>query len=229
MQILVTGARRGLGRALVETFLERGHSVHALGRSLSKELEALVEAHPDRCFFYAVDVTEESQLEAVRREVGERVDAIDILVNNAGVHLEQDRPDLSRVDFSVYLPTFLTNSVAPLMVIRAFLDLILRSPRKWIANISSEAGSIGNCWRESEYSYCMSKAALNMATRILQNRLGKEGAVVRSIHPGWFSSDMGGAAAPITPEQAAAKVADVILTLPEHPLYVDLEGKALPW
>ncbi len=75
----------------------------------------------------------------------------------------------------------------------------------------------------------MSKAALNMATRILQNRLEEEKFVVRAIHPGWFSSDMGGKEALISPEAAALPLVELISSLPEQPLYGDFEGNALPW
>ena len=77
------------------------------------------------------------------------------------------------------------------MVIKNALPLLRKGRKKLIVNFSSEAGSIGTCGRQSEYSYCMSKAALNMASQILQNAVKAEGIKVLALHPGWFSSDMG--------------------------------------
>ena len=138
---------------------------------------------------------------------------------------------LEQVDFSVYLPAYQVNAVGPLMVVKYALPLLRKGQKKLIVNVSSEAGSIGACWRKSEYSYCMSKAALNMASRILQNALKEEGIKVLALHPGWFSSDMGGAAAPITPSDAAEEIVKLVLNPPglDGPIYVASNGEALEW
>jgi NAD(P)-dependent dehydrogenase (short-subunit alcohol dehydrogenase family) len=72
---------------------------------------------------------------------------------------------------------------------------------------------------------------LNMASKILHNRLKREKIKVLALHPGWFSSDMGGAEAPITPEQAASKVAEIVLKdwHGKKAIYIDAEGKEMPW
>jgi NAD(P)-dependent dehydrogenase (short-subunit alcohol dehydrogenase family) len=117
------------------------------------------------------------------------------------------------------------------MMIKHALPLVRKGKRKLIVNISSEAGSIGNSWRKSEYAYCMSKAALNMASSILHNDLRREGIKVLAVHPGWFSSDMGGSAAPITPVTAAEQVVKLLLQsfALDGPVYYGPDGKALPW
>jgi NAD(P)-dependent dehydrogenase (short-subunit alcohol dehydrogenase family) len=139
--------------------------------------------------------------------------------------------DLGEIDFSVYAPTLEVNAIAPLKVVEVFLPLILAGHKRLIVNITSEAGSIGNMRREREYAYCMSKAALNMASKILDNRLRREGIKVLALHPGWFSSDMGGGDAPITPRQAAFNVGRTILKdrHSRKAVYVDARGRKLPW
>jgi NAD(P)-dependent dehydrogenase (short-subunit alcohol dehydrogenase family) len=229
--IIITGANRGLGLELTRVLLQNGHHVFAINRRESDALLQLRDEFHDGLLRYSADVTDEPAVEDVMRRISEDCDHIDILINNAAVHLEQSKPALEQVDFSVYLPSFSVNAVAPLIVIKHALPLLRRGDGKLIANISSEAGGIETAWRKSEYSYCMSKAALNMASQLLQNALKKEGIKVLAMHPGWFSSDMGGSQAPITPLQAAQDVAK-LLTRPwslEGPVYIDPQGKELAW
>lgn len=229
--ILITGANRGLGLALAEQLLAAGHSVHALNRHDSLRLVELQEQYPDAFFSYPCDVSDESSIRETLEAVKQQAEALDIVLNNAAVHLDQARLPLEEVNFSVYLPAFQANSVAPLMVAKYALPLIRKGKRKLIVNVSSEAGSIGMCRRKSEYSYCMTKAALNMASRILQNYLKGEGIKVLALQPGWFTSDMGGADAPISPTEAARPIVKLILDPPglDDPMYVDSRGDELEW
>ncbi|TCW60453.1 SDR family oxidoreductase [Treponema sp. J25] len=237
MKVLITGANRGLGLALTHHFLQEGHQVFATYRSKGEDLAHLESLYQKNHQLRTIscDVAEEAQIKQAKKELEQWTDSIDILINNAAVHLEQGRPDIGALDFSVYLPTLAVNSVAPLMMVQHMLPLLQKGQGKTIISISSEAGSIGNCWREREYSYCMSKAALNMAMRILQNRLGKEGFRIRLIHPGWVQTDMGGKGASLSPAESARAVYQRIMETVEegmpqtHPLYIDWEGKPLPW
>jgi NAD(P)-dependent dehydrogenase (short-subunit alcohol dehydrogenase family) len=76
----------------------------------------------------------------------------------------------------------------------------------------------------------MSKSALNMGSRLLQNQLEPEGIKVLALHPGWFNSS-GKGRAPISAEQASVIVLETILKphRVDEPMYLDPSGKALPW
>jgi NAD(P)-dependent dehydrogenase (short-subunit alcohol dehydrogenase family) len=230
-QILITGANRGLGLSLTESLLADGHTIHALNRRESSALLQLKEKYPQSLQLQTGDVGDESSVRQALEKIAGRVDSLDIVLNNAAVHLDQSRISFEKVDFSVYLPAFQVNTIGPLMVIKYALPLLRRGTRKLIVNFSSEAGSIGACWRTSEYSYCMTKAALNMASRILQNDLREEGIKILALHPGWFSSDMGGLEAPITPAEAAERIVKVLSNPPElaGPIFVDLNGEVMEW
>lgn len=229
--ILITGANRGLGLAMTEEFLTQDHIVKAIIRQESEALQKLKDIYPDQLNLFIGDVNDELSIKKAIHQISLQTQAIDILINNAAVHLDPERIPIEDVNFSVYLPTFQANAIGPLVVIKHALCLVRKSRKKLIVNISSEAGSITNCWRKSEYGYCMSKAALNMASRILQNDLRDEGIKVLSLHPGWFSSDMGGTNAPITPIDAAKKVVTLLFKSYNlnDPVYYDSDGKVMAW
>lgn len=217
--VLITGSNRGLGLSLVKEFLEQDFTVYSLSRSVDDSLRELRSQFSGELICYVADVTDEGDLKEIAQDFSGHENTIDILINNAAVHLEQPPPDVGELNFKNILETFRVNSVAPLAVIQHFLPFI----QNLIVNISSEAGSIENCWRDREYGYCMSKAALNMASKILHNRLKGENVKVLAVHPQWFRSDMGGTDAPITPDEAAAYVRKTVLKdwSLEDPIYVD--------
>lgn len=231
LNILITGANRGLGLAMAAKLLELGHQIFAVNRQHSPELHQLQTNFPAMLHLFQGDVTDETSTKQAVGEIANQSSYLDIVVNNAAVHLEQSQPLIEQVDFSVYLPTFAVNTVGPLIVIKHALSLIRQGNHKLIANISSEAGSIGNSGRSSEYSYCMSKSALNMASQILQNAVKEDGIKVLAIHPGWFSSDMGGERAPITPADSAEMVVPLLLKSYDltDPIFVSPNGEPMPW
>jgi len=229
--IIITGGNRGLGFYLIKIFLEKGFKVYAIIRHSSNELEELKKCFKNSLYLFNADIKDYEAVKKAVKEIANITPNVDILINNAAIHVENPPPKIEEIDLSVYENTFKNNALAPLNLIRYSVSLVKKSKKKLIVNISSEAGSIGACWREAEFAYCMSKAALNMMSKILQNRYGKEGIKVLAIHPGWFSSDMGGVDAPITPEEAAFNVSNIILKnwKTDDPVFVDTTGKEMAW
>jgi NAD(P)-dependent dehydrogenase (short-subunit alcohol dehydrogenase family) len=229
-KFLITGAARGLGLAMTRQLLERGCHVGALVRAENEALREAQAQHGERLSIHVADVTDDASIRKAFSAVAERLGSLDVLVNNAVTYLEGTRPMIEELDLSIFARTFEVNSVAPLRVIKYGLPLLRRGKRKLIVNVSSEAGSIGDCWRKAEYAYSMSKSALNMGSKILQNQLAPEGIKVLVLHPGWFNSS-GKGPAPISAEEASVKVLETILKphAVEGPQYVDPVGKPLPW
>ena len=230
-EILITGANRGLGLALTEKLLAGGEHIHAINRRESQALLQLQKKYPGSLQLYPGDVGDESSIRQTLEAIASQTGSLDIVLNNAAVNSERSGPSLEQVDFSIYLPTYQVNAIGPLMIVKYALPLLRKGNMKLIVNFSSEAGSIGACWRTGEYSYCMSKAALNMASQIMQNALKEEGIKVLALHPGWFSSDMGGADAPITPWEAAEEIVKLVLNPPglDGQIFVSPDGEALEW
>jgi NAD(P)-dependent dehydrogenase (short-subunit alcohol dehydrogenase family) len=227
---LITGAARGLGLAMTRQLLGRGFRVSALVRAESSGLRELRSKPGERLDVYLADVRDEAAVKGVFAALAQRAGALDAIVNNAVIYLDGSRPPIEEVDLSICADTFEVNAVGPLRVVKHGLPLLRKGRRKLIVNVSSEAGSIGDCRRKTEYAYCMSKSALNMGSKLLQNHLAPEGIKVLALHPGWFNSS-GEGPAPISAEQASQKVLETILKphRVDEPLYVDPDGKPLPW
>jgi NAD(P)-dependent dehydrogenase (short-subunit alcohol dehydrogenase family) len=213
----VTGADRGLGLALCAGLLARGWGVFA-GQYLPDwpELTALRAQHPDRLALVPLDVASSESVQSASHAVAARAPQLRLLINNAGVispsmhfgiHQAQDYGEMQRL--------YDVNALGPLRVVEAFLPLLAPSPLKRLCFVSSEAGSIVSCTRLAWYGYCMSKAALNMAVKILFNHLRPQGYTFRLYHPGWMRTYMSGAknsAADLEPEEAAIPALEYFLT-----------------
>ena len=99
-------------------------------------------------------------------------------------------------------------------------------------NISSESGSIGDARRNKEFDYCMSKAALNMATKLLDNYLSGEGIRVIAVHPGWMRTDMGGQNADLDPYETSVRLTELFAGFDRtdrNLIFMDNEGRTLSW
>ncbi len=237
--VLITGAGKGLGRSLAGRFLAAGYRVFAGFYQTGSLLQKYQEEYGTFLTVLPLDVTDINSVRAAAQRVSREVPALEILINNAGVHLEDNvpLPELNLADGHLQ-KTMEVNAFGPLLVTQQFLPLLEKGRRKIIVNISSEAGSIGDCWRTQEFAYCMSKAALNMQTRILHNYLGPRGFRIKAVHPGWLRTDMGGKEATLDPDESAAMIRELIERItreedgPEKtspPLFVDYQGRELRW
>ena len=229
--ILITGADQGLGLALAKRFSKAGFTVFAGQYMLgSKDLANL---RPETGTLHAVplDVTLDASVETAFEKVAGLASSLDILINNAAIHPQASNNELPEVDFDTMVETFAVNTIGPLRVAKQFLPLLLQGEKKLLINISSEAGSIADCRRKAEYDYCMSKAALNMQSKILQNYLMDQGIKVLAVHPGWMRTAMGGPDADISAEEAAEAIFNLADDPPgmEEPIYWDYRRQPLRW
>jgi NAD(P)-dependent dehydrogenase (short-subunit alcohol dehydrogenase family) len=230
--VFITGADKGLGFSLVQRFLHEGAHVFAGQYDENNNLSDLARSFVSKCTLIPLDVTQMDSVSRAASRVAELTPALDVLINNAGVMLETRTPlpelDLARLPL---VKTMEVNTFGPLRVVQQFLRLLEKSDRKLIINISSEAGSIADCWRESEFAYSMSKAALNMQSKVLQNYLKPRGFKILAVHPGWMQTDMGGSAADIPADEAAEGIFHLAERNwhPDDEIYMDYRGQPLPW
>jgi NAD(P)-dependent dehydrogenase (short-subunit alcohol dehydrogenase family) len=237
---LVTGADHGIGFELVRRLLEEGHWVFA-GRFNPEEqgLAELASEFGEQLILLDLDVGSDASVQAAATKVREYTDSLDLLINNAAILGDIETTVLGELDFDEMLQVFNVNALGSLRVTNALIELILNSPSRTIANISSEAGSIGQCYRDSWFAYTMSKAAVNMHSNVVHKGVKARGGQVLVLHPGWVQTFMRGekdSAATLTPEQSAGKLWGLIREAMERrgepaeaPVFLDVEGHVLPW
>jgi NAD(P)-dependent dehydrogenase (short-subunit alcohol dehydrogenase family) len=169
--VLVTGANRGIGRALVEDALSRGaRRVYAGTRQPL--------AHPDpRVTPLTLDVTNPAQIQAA----AESVDALDVLVNNAGIWLYDDLSDRAMLQRHLAV-----NFYGPWGVTQAFLPLLLRSKGTIVNNVSLMALAA----LPLTPAYSASKAAAFSLTQSLRALLASRGVTVHAVLTGPVDTDM---------------------------------------
>jgi len=223
--ILVTGANRGLGLALARSFAADGWRVHACCRQVekAKSLKALKgDIHVHR-----LDVTDSLQVANLARSL--RDESIDLLINNAGL-LGSASP-FGKVDFDDWLEVFAVNAMAPLRLAERFVDHLAGSDLKIIVNMSSTMGSISENASGGRYIYRSTKAALNMVVRSMAIDLEPRGITVIALHPGWARTDMGGASAPLSPDESVADLRRLIgrLGLEDSGKFFNHDGSQIGW
>ena len=228
--VLITGASKGLGYSLTELYLSKGHLVIATYRKNLENLEKIKENK--NLLLYKMDVSDEESVKTAYEYIGNKVKYIDILINNAAIYIEDKSKTIENIDIENVIQTLNLNSIGPLRVLKYFYPLVEKGFKKLIINISSEAGSISNCWRDREYGYCMSKSALNILSAILQNYSKNKGIKVLSIHPGWMRTDMGGPNADISPEKSTEGIFNLSLKewdVNDKNIYMDYKGNIMTW
>jgi len=232
---LVTGCDHGVGLALAEQLVQRGYAVAACRIDENeKQIDALAMRFPGFVTVLPLDISSD---DSVQRAVSAfPFPALDLLINNAGILGHMESGPEAELDFALMQRVLNVNAVGTLRVTTAFLPLLRKGTDKTVVNISSEAGSIRDCERTGWFGYCMSKAANNMQGALIHNTLRREGGRVYQIHPGHVATYMRGhldTTARITPEASAAGILKTVLDEPhplrERPLYLDYQGKELPW
>lgn len=177
---LITGAGRGIGRAIALAFAEQGCQVALAARTRAELLDVrqAIEARGGEAVAWPCDLTVNAELRAAAAEILNLWGRIDILVNNAGYAVFKPFIELNDQD---WFHTMDVNLYAPLALIRAVLpDMIARRSGR-IINISSVSGLRA---LPDQSAYCVSKHAINGLTKCLALELRPFGIAVHSICPG---------------------------------------------
>ncbi|HEY9081167.1 SDR family NAD(P)-dependent oxidoreductase [Magnetovibrio sp.] len=182
---LVTGASRGIGKAIAEIFAAQGATVVLSYRSGTDEAAAVVsgiEAHGGKAIAIAADVANEQQIVALYEAV-DAIGPLDILVNNAGVILEKPLLDTTADDFDWLMNV---NLRGQFLVGREALRRMVGRDGTRVINISSDLSFTG---REDFSAYCASKGAINALTKSWAREFAPH-VLVNAIAPGPIDTDM---------------------------------------
>lgn len=217
--ILITGANRGIGLALVELYLQRGDKVYAVCRQPTEELK-----NTTADIIGNIDVSDAANI----KTLGQKMHGIpiDVLINNAGIFKEET---LGAMDFAAVEQQLAVNAIAPLRVTHALLDNLHKGSR--IGLITSRMGSIADNSSGGYYGYRMSKAALNAAGMSLAQDLKPRGISVAILHPGYVATRMVGFSGDISPAQSAQGLVARLdeLTIRTTGTFWHANGQVLPW
>jgi NAD(P)-dependent dehydrogenase (short-subunit alcohol dehydrogenase family) len=152
---------------------------------------------------------------------------LDLLLNNAGVLHSGER--FGSVSAALLDDSLRTNASGPLLLTQALAPRLADGAK--VANLSSIMGSIAGRSEFRAPSYCISKAAQNMATALLARALAPRGIVVLALHPGWVQTDMGGDGAQISAAESVTALLALLdgVTLAHSGQFLDWQGQSVPW
>jgi NAD(P)-dependent dehydrogenase (short-subunit alcohol dehydrogenase family) len=211
---VVTGANRGLGLEIARQLAARSMHVVMTARSveLADAAVAQVRAQGGDASAFVIDVRDEDAGTRLATHLRERFGRVDVLINNAGVSLDRHEPGL-RVDLALVRQTMEVNVYGALRLCQALIPAMVARGYGRVVNLSSELGALNEI-DALRLAYRMSKASLNVVTRVLAAEIEGTGVLVNSMCPGWVSTEMGGTRAPRSVEQGA-DTAVWLATLPD--------------
>jgi len=179
---VVTGASRGIGRAVAEAFAEAGHVVWALART-EEALQSLAEAHPGRVKPLLLDASNANSVVAAAKAVLQG-GAPRVLVNNAGIALSAP---LKRTSTEDYRRVMAVNVAPPFLLCRELMPAMADAGFGRVINVASTAALKGFTYTSA---YCASKHALLGLTRALALEYARKHVTVNAVCPGWTDTDM---------------------------------------
>jgi len=183
---VVTGAGRGIGRAIALKYAQEGADVVVVSRTPenSEKVAAEIRALGRKAWAHAVDVADAAAVNAAAEKILAETTKVDILVNNAGVTRDGLLMRMSDADWDLVLNT---NLKGAFLVTKAFSRAMIKARSGRIINISSVIGLIGNA---GQCNYAASKAGLIGFTQSCAKELAGRGITVNAIAPGFIQTDM---------------------------------------
>ena len=183
---VVTGAGRGIGRAIALKFASEGADVVCVSRTAENSEKAAgeVRALGRKAWALAVDVSDAAAVSAAAEKILAECGKVDILVNNAGVTRDGLLMRMSDADWDAVLNT---NLKGAFLFTKAFTRSFVKQRSGRIINVASIIGLIGNA---GQANYAASKAGLIGFTQSVAKELGSRGITVNALAPGFIETDM---------------------------------------
>lgn len=180
---LVTGATRGIGRAIAEKLVT--DNVFVIGTATSKNGAEQISTYlADNGKGMVLNVTDEASIEEVLKQIKAEFGDIDILVNNAGITRDNL---LMRMKDDEWLDIMQTNLTPVYRLSKAVLRAMMKKRQGRIINIGSVVGSMGN---PGQTNYCAAKAGVIGFSKALAKEVAARGITVNVVAPGFIATDM---------------------------------------
>lgn len=196
---LVTGASRGIGKAIAELLVERGATV--IGTATSENGAQSIDAYlGDKGKGLALNVTDATSIEAVLKNIADEFGSVDILVNNAGITRDNL---LMRMKDDEWTDIMDTNLTSIFRMSKAVLRGMMKKRHGRIINIGSVVGTMGNA---GQANYAAAKAGVIGFTKSMAREVASRGVTVNTVAPGFIETDMTKA---LNDDQRAATLAQV--------------------
>jgi NAD(P)-dependent dehydrogenase (short-subunit alcohol dehydrogenase family) len=183
---LITGASKGLGKAMALALSQAGANIALVSRDEGKlqDVKREVESSGGKADLFLADVKDEAQVDRLEAEVSKRLGKVQILVNNAGINLRKNLVDFS---FSEWQSVLDTNLTSVFLMCRKFVPHMRGTGYGRILNMTSIMSHVSLPQRSA---YSASKAALLGLIRALALELAPDGITVNGISPGPFGTEM---------------------------------------
>lgn len=225
--ILITGASRGIGLGLAETYLQTGAQVHAIVRNPdSPELRQLQAQYAECLKLIACDLNDADAGTHILAQLADQT--LDIVILNAGVYgpAHQNVEQANAAEIGELL---LSNAIAPLRLARQLAPRVERGGV--IAFMSSQMASVELARAAQMPLYGASKAALNSLIRSWSQAEDAPAATLLALHPGWVRTAMGGDQAPLDVATSAAGLQRSIAQYAGRGAchFIDYQQQVLPW
>ena len=181
-----------------------------------------------------MDISDTASVSAAAEEAARIAPCVDLIINNATTASADTMKELPDFDLDLIAPAVNIGAVGPIRVLKAFLPLLKKSAcGALVVNISSEAGSIGRCYRSYYLDYGTEKAALNMLTMTMHNYFKNDPDLnIICIHPGWIRTNPDNHEAPLDPYEHAETLR-LLFESKRHdkdgPVFITHTGESYPW
>jgi 3-oxoacyl-[acyl-carrier protein] reductase len=184
---LVTGASRGIGRAIALALADEGADVavnYATSETAAQDVVNQIAKMGRRAWLARADVSDYPDTFRMAQEVLEQFSHLDILVNNAGVNSDKT---FSKMDHAAWRKVLAINLDGVFNCTKVFLDQMIKQNYGRVVNITSVIGQIGNF---GQANYAASKAGVAAMTKSLAKELAVKGITVNAVAPGFIETEM---------------------------------------
>jgi len=221
MNVVITGASRGIGSGFVRHYLDCGYHVWGCYRN---DAGQLADIDSDRLHLLRWNVATDDIPH------GELPASIELLINNAGIYGPgKDGQTLENVTPEAMLEVYNVDCVGPLRVVKYLRPRFVK--KTVVANVSSKMGSISDNTSGGTYAYRAAKAALVIVSKSMAVDLAVAGVQVITLHPGWVQTDMTHHTGLIDVETSVAGMSDVIGRAGQYQpgQFIAFDGKVIPY